>query len=175
MVISYHTSQILVAICSLDGGMVIIGRRCRCRHSILQTFICVCVVCIWSRQTYFFSRTLLFAHHTSVFWLRLGHSFVRSFVSSSFFLLHARHNLHINSIQRHTHTHSTDRASLFLGIFVHLIPLCLVPPNSQLVFFFSMSHSIVFCSTVTYEFEIDIDGGTRSAVAIVVLFLCFFR
>lgn len=36
----------------------------------------------------------------------------------------------------HTDTFSTDRASLFLGIFVHLIPLCLVPPNSQLVFFF---------------------------------------
>lgn len=134
MVISFYTSQILVAICSLDDGTIIIGRsrHRRCRHSILLTFVCVYFVVAKPIS----SHGLLFARYASVYFdfVVVIHLSVHLCLLLLPFLreTHAK-NLHI---KQYTHIHTqTDRASLFLGIFVHLIPLCLVPPNSQLVLY----------------------------------------
>lgn len=112
MVISYYTSQILVAICSLDDGTVIIGRRrrCRrCRHSILATFVCAYLE---SPNLFLLTNCDLRAY-TSVCGFRRGHSL---FICGLFFFFlretHAR-NLHINSVYTSTiHTQPTDKQHL---------------------------------------------------------------
>lgn len=144
MVISYHTSQILVAICSLDDGMAIIGRRrCRrCRHSILLTFVCVYLE---SPNLFLLTDGDLRVMRVCI-WIS-SWSFVCSFICFFFFFFSKRNTREKFAYKQciHIHTINWQEHLPFLEYSFISFRFVLAPPNSQLVFCFVSFLSLSSC------------------------------